>query len=463
MFLLRPRTLATFGALLAQEVLAFAGSQNAHHELHEKLREKRLLINDFSKPISVTGDHAWQAPGEGDQRGPCPGLNALANHGYIPRDGVVSLLGAVRAMNDVYGISLELATLLAVMGVVWTGNPVSLDPSFSIGGNDTEVQNLLGNLLGLLGVYSCEDVESCVADILPGAPRGLDHSHNFIEADSSPTRDDLYVTGDPVTMNLTKFETLYDMVPENTNQTFTLDVMSDFAATRWNETISTNPYFYYGPITGMLARNTGYCFIGNLMANYSRENPKGALTHEILKSFFAVTGDRDNFTYTKGHERIPENWYKTTVDYGLVQLNLDVVYFVTRYPVFGSVGGNTGKVNTFTGVDLSDPVGGVLNVPNLLQGNNLLCFVLEIVNFAGMYMDMSPELDATLTPSLAPNYLNNLVTTLVAPVELLLNTIAGPLLNMSCPQLGEITRDGVPLWDSLGAEFPGANRSGSAM
>lgn len=155
MFLLRPRTLATFGALLTQEVLAFAGSQDAHHQMHEKLREKRLLINDFSKPISVTGDHAWQAPGEGDQRGPCPGLNALANHGYIPRDGVVSLLGAVGAMNDVYGISLELATLLAVMGVVWTGNPVSLDPSFSIGGNDTEVQNLLGNLLGLLGLSSC--------------------------------------------------------------------------------------------------------------------------------------------------------------------------------------------------------------------------------------------------------------------------------------------------------------------
>lgn len=79
------------------------------------------------------------------------GLNALANHGYIPRDGVVSFLDSVSAMNEVYGISLELATILAVMGVVWAGNLVSLNPSFSIGGNDTEVQNLLGNVLGLLG------------------------------------------------------------------------------------------------------------------------------------------------------------------------------------------------------------------------------------------------------------------------------------------------------------------------
>lgn len=34
--------------------------------------------------IDVTGEHAWVAPGPGDIRGPCPGLNALANHGYFP-------------------------------------------------------------------------------------------------------------------------------------------------------------------------------------------------------------------------------------------------------------------------------------------------------------------------------------------------------------------------------------------
>lgn len=42
---------------------------------------------------AVTGEHAFVAPdfASGDQRGPCPGLNALANHGYIPHDGVVSV------------------------------------------------------------------------------------------------------------------------------------------------------------------------------------------------------------------------------------------------------------------------------------------------------------------------------------------------------------------------------------
>ncbi|KAF5354416.1 hypothetical protein D9758_010761 [Tetrapyrgos nigripes] len=32
-------------------------------------------------------DHQWIAPGPNDLRGPCPGLNTLANHGFLPRDG----------------------------------------------------------------------------------------------------------------------------------------------------------------------------------------------------------------------------------------------------------------------------------------------------------------------------------------------------------------------------------------
>lgn len=53
--------------------------------------------------ISVTGVHKWVAPGPNDIRGPCPGLNALANHGYFPHSGVVPLLQAATATNEVYG------------------------------------------------------------------------------------------------------------------------------------------------------------------------------------------------------------------------------------------------------------------------------------------------------------------------------------------------------------------------
>lgn len=43
--------------------------------------------------LLVTGEHSFQPPDfdKGDQRGPCPGLNALANHGYISRDGIAGV------------------------------------------------------------------------------------------------------------------------------------------------------------------------------------------------------------------------------------------------------------------------------------------------------------------------------------------------------------------------------------
>lgn len=49
--------------------------------------------------VSIEGEHAYAAPAEDEIRGPCPGLNAAANHGYLPRSGVASIEETVRGMN----------------------------------------------------------------------------------------------------------------------------------------------------------------------------------------------------------------------------------------------------------------------------------------------------------------------------------------------------------------------------
>lgn len=103
---------------------------------------------------------------------------------------------------------------------------------------------------------------------------GLDLSHNWIEADASSTRDDLYVTGDAWTMNLTLFEDFQNSVE---GEFITMDDLGRQAVKRFNQSVATNPWFYYGPYTGMIARNAGYCFVGRLLANYSSENPSGQI------------------------------------------------------------------------------------------------------------------------------------------------------------------------------------------
>ena len=71
----------------------------------EKRQSGTLPFTTFSEDqlIDVTGEYAWVAPGPGDIRGPCPGLNALANHGYFPHNGVVSLVDGWTATEQVYG------------------------------------------------------------------------------------------------------------------------------------------------------------------------------------------------------------------------------------------------------------------------------------------------------------------------------------------------------------------------
>lgn len=227
------------------------------HETHEK----RLLFDPMTTPIDVSGDHEFIPPNfdRGDQRGPCPGLNALANHGYISRKGVTSLVEVTAAINQVFGMGIELSTILGVLGTVFVGNPLSLNPGFSIGYAASGSQNILGNVLGLLGT-----------------PRGLNGSHNIIEGDSSNTRGDLYVTGDASTIVMEQFQSFYDMSSGEGNYDF--DLFVDRMAIRFHETVAANPNFYYGPFTGMIARNAGYLFACRLFANHSAENPTGVLS-----------------------------------------------------------------------------------------------------------------------------------------------------------------------------------------
>jgi hypothetical protein len=50
-------------------------------------------------------------------------------------------------------MGLDLGGVLAIMGTVFVGNPLSPNPDFSIGGPTGAVENLLGNVFGLVGKH----------------------------------------------------------------------------------------------------------------------------------------------------------------------------------------------------------------------------------------------------------------------------------------------------------------------
>ncbi|EJD02680.1 Cloroperoxidase, partial [Fomitiporia mediterranea MF3/22] len=74
--------------------------------------------------------HKFRKPGPDDARSPCPALNAMANHGYLPRNGR-NLTGTIltNALIDCYNLSYPLAAFLSWGGVLLLGQVGTLSLS----------------------------------------------------------------------------------------------------------------------------------------------------------------------------------------------------------------------------------------------------------------------------------------------------------------------------------------------
>ncbi|ORY86997.1 Chloroperoxidase [Protomyces lactucae-debilis] len=368
--------------------------------------------------VSNTGVHAFQAPRNlgqpgGDIRGPCPGLNAAANHGYISRDGVTNLQEAIDGTEAVFNMNNDLSGFLSAYSVISDGDP--LTQKWSIGGPP-----------GTSGVSA----------VLGVKPQGLTGSHNKYETDSSPMRGDLYqYNGDNYRLQLSQFKAFYNTKAGEVNPSYTFDDIAAFRKVRFQQSIDENPYFFYGPFTGIAVSQAAFTFIPAFMSNHSAELPNGFLSREVMQSFMSVVGSPDNnganLRYVEGNERIPDNWYKRAADvkYSVPLFLADALRVGQVEPRILSVGGNLGKVNTYTGVNRADPAGGLANAGDLTQGNNLACFLYQ--NAQIVLLDPLKQLTGPLLAAV-----NSLATTYLK-------------VPAACPQIQQYD-------PSIVAQFPGS-------
>ncbi|KAI9513345.1 Cloroperoxidase [Russula earlei] len=72
--------------------------------------------------------HDYIPPSVGDSRSPCPALNALANHSYLPHNGKdISVFQLIRVLREHYHISLPLAVFLSLGGTFFCGRYFKID------------------------------------------------------------------------------------------------------------------------------------------------------------------------------------------------------------------------------------------------------------------------------------------------------------------------------------------------
>ena len=115
----------------------------------------------------------------------------------------------------------------------------------------------------------------------------------------------------------------------------------------------------------------------------------------------------------------------------------DLVQMVAVVPEAISVGGNTGQVNTFTGVDLGDITGGAYRTSDLTNPTKFVCFFYQ------------------LTVAIVPDFLRSetLGAALAGALNLLQTNIS-PFVDPSCAEIGELI-----LWESMHETFSALTRT----
>lgn len=256
-------------------------------------------------------------------------------------------------------------------------------------------------------------------------------SHNTYETDTSATRGDSYLfNGDVDTLRLEYLQDLLGLSNGVDDYTKS-EIWTEHRINRFDHSIKNNPYFFFGPVSGILVSEAGIILMRELFANHSSTGP--ALPRSVLLSFLGVSESPQGvLTVNVGHERIPDNWYRRPLGspYLAIEFLTAVAEIISKYPRAGNIGGNTGTVNSFVGLDLGDLTGGVFHAGDLADPAKLSCFLYRVSQI------------------LAPQVLRTLFTNIVAASGFFDNWVS-MFVGLNCPALSAIDQ-------TMFAQFPGA-------
>ncbi|KAF2084124.1 hypothetical protein K490DRAFT_76043 [Saccharata proteae CBS 121410] len=269
--------------------------------------------------------YEFQAPGPNDSRGPCPGLNLLANYGYLPRNGHVNAGQVLEATSRGFNMGADLATVLIVFAVL----------------TDGDIAN-----------------ESWYLGSPPSGVGGLNR-HSTVEADISPNREDYYLgCGDNHHLSSRLFTQNVKLVSESPTQQFDMSVMGQHFRLSAAFSKNQNPYLYYFPFPSIVSF-VAFSFYPAFFSN-GTFGAGGSANYESISSIIGARYDRETAHFEYVPERWPENWYRRDTEYDAVTALVD------------------GLVHIYA----KDPVGmpvAQLGTPNL-NATTILCDIYQSIN-----------------------------------------------------------------------------------
>ncbi|KAJ2936550.1 heme-thiolate peroxidase, partial [Candolleomyces eurysporus] len=193
----------------------------------ERLSGRAVYPPSPPGPIAFNGtklvndeDHPWKPLRKGDIRGPCPGLNTLASHGYLPRNGVATPAQIITAAQEGFNMAHGAAVTATYAALLVDGN-------------------LLTNLLSIGG-----KTKRTGPDPPPPAIVGGLNTHDVFEGDASMTRADAFF-GDIPSFNQTLFDQLVDFSNRYGDGYYNLTVAAEYRYHLIQQAIATNPNFTF--------------------------------------------------------------------------------------------------------------------------------------------------------------------------------------------------------------------------
>ncbi|BGP43028.1 hypothetical protein JCM10449v2_007043 [Rhodotorula kratochvilovae] len=259
-------------------------------------------------------DHPFIAPGPTDQRGPCPGLNTLANHGYISRTGIVTAEEVIKGTSEGFNMAADLSgvlVLIAHMKTAFGGNLAT--GTFSLGGEDERT-------------YSASGIGAKAA----GRQFGLD-AHSRCEGDASATRADFFLNnGDNHSGRPERFKRFMKHAKNNNGQ-FNVQAANDLWAENAKESLANNERLYFEAYTIVVILGE-YPFIPEFFTN----GTYGAGGSSNLESISSIMGYKinDDGTICYQPERFPDNWYRRATPYGVANgLVPGLIGTYAKYPL----------------------------------------------------------------------------------------------------------------------------------
>ncbi|KAJ7575171.1 Chloroperoxidase [Mycena floridula] len=266
--------------------------------------------------------HPFIAPGPNDQRGPCPAMNTLANHGYIPRNGIATFEEIVVGLMESFNLGVAFASTMVANNMLARGNVFA--NKVSIGG---------------------------VSPLVPPYPHKIDGpvtgglaKHGRSEGDASMTREDLFL-GD----NRNFQEALYDEDlaqlaiygddgPDGPHTVFNVQTLIAMKNHTIKRNQALNPKFEF-PLFRMNGAYQQSAFLLHIFAN----GTTGQATLPIISSFFR-------------NQTFPKNWFRATTPV------TGPINSATVNQLFPGVGVAAGR-NNEKGVYVADaPIPGLVNV-----------------------------------------------------------------------------------------------------